>query len=106
MSVEFLRSIPNHIFDNEIWNNERMLTFREAHLKRKYEKIERTEKLCSNCNYLWDPEADFRKYSKFVKKAIMRETLHFASVLKENKGLNLDNEKYKNLLIVLKKFTK
>ena len=56
----------------QIWNNEKYRKFRRSHLNRDYTDIEHKGVLCSDCSCLWDKEYDFRFYSEFMKKNMMR----------------------------------
>lgn len=87
-----------------MWNNERIKTYRRAHLNRDYEAIEQNGVLCSNCNCLWDPEYDLRKFKDFSIQAIYRAAVHFASQLKQPEATAVDDkEKYENLLLEIQK---
>jgi radical SAM protein with 4Fe4S-binding SPASM domain len=87
-----------------MWNNDRIKIYRKAHLNRDYEAIEQNGVLCSNCNCLWDPEYDLRKFKDFSIQAIYRAAVHFASQLKQPEATAVDDkEKYENLLLEMQK---
>ena len=67
--------IAGDINDNsleDIWNNAKYRLFRRAHIIKDYSLLENNGLLCSECNCLWDPEYDFRNYSNFSKRSIVR----------------------------------
>ena len=67
--------IAGDINDNsleDIWNNAKYRLFRRAHIIKDYFLLENNGLLCSECNCLWDPEYDFRNYSNFSKRSIVR----------------------------------
>ena len=70
----------------EIWNSEPVRAFRRAHLRHDYSGVETRGKLCSECNCLWDPEYDLRRFKEFATEAIVRQARHFAASLIENQA--------------------
>ncbi len=62
----------------ELWNSERMRTFRNAHLTGDFSAIEGNGPLCSGCNSRWSPEYDLRHYPDYAVDAICRAAAHHA----------------------------
>jgi len=90
----------------EIWSSEEFKTFRRAHLTRNYTLIEKEGKLCSECNCLWDPEYDLRRYKSFLNEAIVRQAKQFSRSMKEGTPTQIEMaEKYKNVVSVFEATT-
>ena len=86
----------------DIWNNERMQTFRRAHLTRRHDLIESNGPLCGSCNCLWDADYDLRRFDEHAVEAIYRSAEQFAHRFKLTPSLQED-DKYKNLLAEMDK---
>lgn len=90
----------------EIWNDKPIKEFRKSLLEKKYDVIEKNGKLCSECNSLWDPEYDIRRYSDFIKNAIHRRIKEFGLMNNGNKEIDLNDQKFINLISELNTISK
>lgn len=90
----------------DIWNSKAFRTFRRAHLDHDYSDIEQWGVLCSECNCLWDPEYDMRRYKDFAKSAIVRQAQQYSkSLLHDHKGTSKNwDERCANLKRLLSQF--
>lgn len=86
----------------EMWNNEKMRTFRRAHLQRDFTEIEENGPLCSKCNCRFDPEYDMRNYKEFAKLNLLRQSQRYAKqIIAQDKGRDEKKEDKYNALLKL-----